>query len=110
MTADDLVYMDDWTMADLQKITAIVEDSAKIAKDSMAQVPAIDASIQELEKSLKKCMSFVVVTNEQWRRRRWRLIGSSGRSRILKYVSQFILENLLPTLLVNKRIFDTRFK
>jgi hypothetical protein len=56
--------MDDWTMADLQKITSIVEDSAKIAKDSMAQVPAIDASIQGLEVSLKKCSAFGVGTNE----------------------------------------------
>ena len=53
-TAEDLEHPDEWTFADLNAISRIVEGHNKSVEDCMKDIPKIDEAIQELEKSLKK--------------------------------------------------------
>jgi hypothetical protein len=62
-SAADLSNPDDWTFADLQRIAGIVETNMKSVEAIVKQLPAIDESIQDVEKSLKKCMSSLNTIN-----------------------------------------------
>lgn len=53
-TAEDLDHPDDWTFADLNAISRIVEGHNRSVEDCMKDIPKIDEAIQDLEKSLKK--------------------------------------------------------
>ena len=57
-SAADLSNPDDWTFADLQSIAGIVETNVKSVEAIVKQLSAIDESIQDVEKSLKKSISF----------------------------------------------------
>jgi len=45
---------EEWTMADLHAVERIVDDKSKSVEEILHNVPSMDGSIQELEKSLKK--------------------------------------------------------
>jgi hypothetical protein len=53
-SAADLANSDEWRFADLQTITQIIEASEKTVKEIVKDVPAIDESIQDIQKSQKK--------------------------------------------------------
>lgn len=53
-SAADLSNPDDWRFADLQTVARIVETNMKSVEAIVKQLPSIDESIQEVEKSLKK--------------------------------------------------------
>lgn len=53
-SADNLGNPNDWTLADLRAISRIVESDTRSVKEVIKKMPAIDESIHELEKSLKK--------------------------------------------------------
>lgn len=55
-TADDLANPDGWTFVDLDTISQITITDTKSVNATVENIPAIDESIQELEKSLKKSM------------------------------------------------------
>jgi hypothetical protein len=61
--AADLSNPDDWTFADLQSITGIVETNMKSVEAIVKQLSAIDESIQDVEKSLKKSISSYNIVN-----------------------------------------------
>ena len=62
-SAADLSNPDDWTFADLQTIARIVETNMKSVEAIVKQLPAIDESIQDVEKSLKKSTSSHATSN-----------------------------------------------
>jgi hypothetical protein len=45
---------EEWTMADLHAVERIIDDKSKFVEEILRNVPSMDDSIQELEKSLKK--------------------------------------------------------
>jgi hypothetical protein len=53
-TASDLHNVDEWTFADLHTISRLVADNMLIVKGIVENIPTVDESIQNLEKSLKK--------------------------------------------------------
>jgi hypothetical protein len=53
-TADLGRDAEEWTMADLHTVERIVDDKSKSVEEILSNVPSMDDSIQELEKSLKK--------------------------------------------------------
>lgn len=57
-SANELGNPDEWTFADLQTISRIAESNTKSVEEVVKKIPAIDESIQDLEKSLKKSISF----------------------------------------------------
>ena len=59
----DLANPDNWTFADLQTIAGIVKRNMKSVEGIVKKLPAIDSSIQDVEKSLKKSISSQVSTN-----------------------------------------------
>jgi hypothetical protein len=56
-SAADLSNPNDWTFAELHRITGIVETNMKSVEAIVKQLPIIDESIQDVEKSLKKSIS-----------------------------------------------------
>jgi len=50
----DLSTPDEWTFADINAITQIVEKNTKMVESIMDSLPPIEDAIQEIEKSLKK--------------------------------------------------------
>jgi hypothetical protein len=53
-TAEDLANPDEWNFVDLDTISQITAAETKTVNTTVENTPAIDESIQELEKSLKK--------------------------------------------------------
>ena len=56
-TADLGRNAEEWMMADLHAVERIVDDKSKSVEEILRNVPSMDDSIQELEKSLKKSIS-----------------------------------------------------
>jgi len=55
-TADDLENPEEWTLADMDAISRIIDTHNKSIDESTKVIPQIDEAIQELEKSLKKSL------------------------------------------------------
>lgn len=62
-TAANLDNPDDWTFANLETVSRIVESDARSIEEFVKEIPAIDESIQELEKSLKKSITCDGISN-----------------------------------------------
>jgi hypothetical protein len=62
-TAADLADPDEWTFADLETMARIIEADMQTVTESTHSIPAIDEAIQEVEKSLKKSIFTLYVTN-----------------------------------------------
>ena len=60
---DNLENPDDWTFVDLEAMARIVEADKKPVEESTHSIPDIDNTIQEVEKSLKKSIASIYVTN-----------------------------------------------
>jgi hypothetical protein len=70
-TVADLASPEGWTFADLNTLSQIIETSSKSVKTIVKDLPAVDESIQELEKSLKKSISiYKTLTYSQWKQKR----------------------------------------
>lgn len=62
-SAADLGNLDSWTFANLETVSRIVESDTRSVEEFVKEIPAVDESIEELEKSLKKSISCDNISN-----------------------------------------------
>ena len=60
-SADNLGNPNNWILADLYAISRIVDSDTRSVEEVIKRMPAIDESIHDLEKSLKKSISLLWV-------------------------------------------------